>query len=95
MRRSKPFVGPVTGRKNYYGSGSIWSAKLTAMLFSIFQTLGLWHINHRHWLRHYLDACANNDGKAPANVDPFLPWKMDTARLQELALPPPARLDSS
>jgi transposase len=34
--------GPVTGRKNYYGSGSILNAKLTAMLFSILQTLGLW-----------------------------------------------------
>ncbi|MDH5515553.1 MAG: IS66 family transposase, partial [Gammaproteobacteria bacterium] len=27
--------GPVTGRKNYYGSGSLWSADLTAALFSI------------------------------------------------------------
>jgi transposase len=29
---------PVTGRKNYYGSGSIWSAQLAATLFSILQT---------------------------------------------------------
>ena len=33
--------GPVTGRKNYYGSGSVWSAELAAMMFSVFQTLVL------------------------------------------------------
>jgi len=87
--------GPVTGRKNYYGSGSIWSAKLTSMLFSIFQTLGLWHINHRRWLLNYLEACANNGGKAPADVTAFLPWKMDAAQLQQLALPPAAGFDTS
>jgi transposase len=87
--------GPVTGRKNYYGSGSIWSAKLTAMLFSIFQTLGLWHINHRRWLINYLDACANNGGKAPADITAFMPWKMDTAQLQQLALPPASKFDTS
>jgi transposase len=33
------------GRKNYYGSGCIWSAHFTAKLFSIFQTLLKWKIN--------------------------------------------------
>ena len=33
--------GPVVGRKNYYGSGSVWSGQLAAMLFSLFQTLCL------------------------------------------------------
>jgi len=27
--------GPVNGRKNYYGSGSLWSAQLAAALFSV------------------------------------------------------------
>ena len=36
---------PVTGRKNYYGSGAVWSAELAAMLFSILQTVILWGIN--------------------------------------------------
>src|SRR6266478_2661705 len=31
--------GPVVGRKNYYGSGAIWSGRLAAMLFSLFATL--------------------------------------------------------
>ncbi len=30
---------PVVGRKNYYGSGSVWSAHLAAMLFSVIQTV--------------------------------------------------------
>ena len=33
--------GPVVGRKNYYGSGAVWSGRLAAMLFSLFQTLGV------------------------------------------------------
>lgn len=33
---------PVCGRKNDYGSGSLWSARLAATLFSILQTLALW-----------------------------------------------------
>ena len=29
----------VVGRKNYYGSGSLWSGRLAAMMFSLFQAL--------------------------------------------------------
>ncbi|MGZ3387141.1 MAG: IS66 family transposase [Isosphaeraceae bacterium] len=39
--------GPVVGRKNYYGSGSVWSGRLTAMMFSLSQTLCLWGLNPR------------------------------------------------
>ena len=66
--------GPVTGRKSYYGSGSILSAQLAAMLFSILQTLGLWGINPRQWLTDYLTACAENGGRAPEDLAPYLPW---------------------
>ena len=31
--------GPVVGRKNYYGSGALWSGTLAAALFSLFGTL--------------------------------------------------------
>lgn len=79
---------PVTGRKNYYGSGSIWSARLAAMMFSIFQTLALWQINPRHWLRTYLQACADHGSQAPDDIKPFLPWAMDAARRQQLSRPP-------
>lgn len=78
---------PVNGRKNYYGSGSIWSADLAAMLFSILQTLVLWGINPRHWLTCYLNACADNGGRAPQDSAPFLPWSMDDTRRAALSGP--------
>jgi transposase len=68
--------GPVVGRKNYYGSGSVWSGELAAMLFSLFQTLCLWGLNPRLWLAAYLGACAEAGGRAPEDVDRFLPWKL-------------------
>lgn len=78
---------PVTGRKNFYGSGSLWSSELAAMMFSIFQTLVLCGLNCHHWLRLYLTACAENNGKPPADLSPFLPWKMDKERWRQLAKP--------
>ena len=36
---------PVTGRKNFYGSGSLWSSQLAAIMFSIFQTIALCGLN--------------------------------------------------
>jgi transposase len=68
--------GPVVGRKNYYGSGSVWSGELAAMLFSLFQTLCLWGLNPRLWLSAYLGACAEAGGRAPEPVDRFLPWNL-------------------
>ena len=41
---------PVVGRKNYYGSGSVWSAHCAARMFSVLQTLLLWGLNPHHWL---------------------------------------------
>ncbi|SEH08481.1 IS66 family transposase [Candidatus Venteria ishoeyi] len=83
--------GPVTGRKSYYGSGSIWSAELAAALFSITQTLGVWDINQRHWLMAYLTACAENAGKAPQDINSFIPWLMDETRRAELTRPYPSQ----
>ncbi len=82
---------PVTGRKNYYGSGSLWSAQLAATAFSVLQTLELWGLNTRHWLTVYLQACADNGGQAPRDLDPFLPWRMDQPRRAELSRPHPCR----
>jgi len=84
----KSIRNPVTGRKNFYGSGSLWSSQLAAMMFSIFQTMVLCGLNCSHWLRSYLTACAENHGKAPEDLSPFLPWKMDEKRRHELSKPP-------
>jgi transposase len=78
--------GPVVGRKNYYGSGSLWSGQLAAMLFSLFQTLALANINPRVWLAEYLQACANAGGKPPANVEAFLPWNLPQEKRKEWSL---------
>lgn len=78
---------PVTGRKNFYGSGSLWSSQLAAIMFSIFQTIALCGLNCNHWLRLYLSACAQNHGKAPEDLSPFLPWQMVEERRQQLSKP--------
>jgi len=78
--------GPVVGRKNYYGSGSLWSGQLAAMLFSLFQTLALWNINPRVWLEAYLHACARAGGRAPADVEAFLPWDLPEQKRKEWSL---------
>ncbi len=84
----RPIRNPVTGRKNFYGSGSLWSSQLAAIMFSIFQTMALCGLNCNHWLRSYLTACAENHGKTPDDLSPFLPWKMDEGRRHQLSRPP-------
>ena len=80
---------PGMGRKNYYGSGSQWSAKLAAMMFSLFQTILLWGLNPHHWLHDYLDACATQGGQSPADISSFIPWMMSESRQQQLSKPLP------
>jgi len=81
---------PVIGRRNYYGSGSIWSAELAAMLFSLFQTLLLWKLNPHHWLYAFLQACAENGGNTPSGLSPFLPWTMSDEQREVLSRSLPA-----
>jgi transposase len=80
--------GPVVGRKNYYGSGAVWSGRLAAMLFSLFQTLALWGINPRLWLRAYLTACAEAGGQAPAQPEALLPWNLSEEPRRAWSLEP-------
>lgn len=88
--------GPALGRKNYYGSGSLWSGQLAAMLFSIFATLTMWKLNPRKWLQWYLESCARQGGKAPADITPFLPWNLtDEQRLKLGGVDTPSTLDST
>jgi transposase len=63
--------GPALGRKNYYGSGALWSGRLAAMLFSLFATMALAKLNIRTWLTQYLESCAENGGRVPSDIDPF------------------------
>jgi len=83
---------PVVGRKNYYGSGSVWSAYLAAMMFSVLQTIVLWGLNPHHWLSAFLQACADHGGQSPADLSAFVPWQMSAERRQELSRPLPVIL---
>ena len=79
--------GPAVARKNFYGSGSLWSGRLAAMMFSIFATLLRWKINPRRWLMWYFESCAAAGGKAPEDIQPFLPWNLSDERRSELGAP--------
>jgi transposase len=83
---------PVVGRKNYYGSGSVWSAHFAAMMFSVLHTILLWGLNPHHWLSAFLQACADHGGQSPADLSPFIPWQMDAERRAELSRALPVRV---
>ena len=72
--------GPAVARKNFYGSGSLWSGQLAAAVFSIFATLSMWKLNPRKWLTWYFEQCAAAGGKVPEDIQPFLPWNLEPRR---------------
>ena len=78
----------VVGRKNYYGSGAIWSAQLATAMFTIFETLKLWKINPHTWLLTYLQECAMFQGDPPDTLEKFLPWMMKPKLLELFSHPP-------
>ena len=75
---------PALGRKNYYGSGAIWSGQLAMTMFTILATLAKWDINPRLWLTWFLETCATDGGKSPVDPTPFLPWNLSPEKLAEL-----------
>ena len=84
-------------RKNFYGSGALWSGRLAAMLFSLFQTLPLWGVDVGRWLTAYLTACAKAGGKPPPDPERYLPWNLsedERACLGPLKPKPPAAASS-
>ena len=86
--------GPVVGRKNFYGSGALWSGRLAAMLFSLFQTIQAWGMDVGKWLTAYLTDCAKAKGQVPPHPETYLPWNMTAAQRDHLSLPhtePPER----
>jgi transposase len=79
--------GPVVARKNYYGSGALWSGRLAAMMFSLLQTLAVWNLCPLRWLTAYLTACAESGAKPPPQAEAFLPWNLTVEQKQQWALP--------
>jgi transposase len=82
--------GPVVARKNYYGSGALWSGQLAAMLFSLFQTLQVWGMDTGKWLTAYLTACAKAGGQPPPDPSRYLPWNMSVQERAALSITKPA-----
>ena len=72
---------PVVGRKNFYGSGSIWSGQLAAAMYTVLMTVKLHKINPRTWLLAYLQACCDAGNRAPQDIRAFLPWTMTPSEL--------------
>jgi transposase len=86
--------GPVVGRKNFYGSGALWSGRLAAMLFSLFQTVQVWGLDVAKWLTAYLTACAQHKGQPPPDVQLYLPWNMTPQQRDDLSLAKPKTPDA-
>lgn len=74
---------PVVGRKNYYGSGSVWASELAGRAWTITATAERAGLNPLTYLGAYLDACAAGGGRAPSGdaLARFLPWQATAADL--------------
>ena len=64
----------AVARKNYYGSGSVWNARLSSAVWSVFATCELHGVNPQEYLLYWLKQCASNGGKPPEKLEGFLPW---------------------
>jgi len=89
--------GPAVARKNFYGSGSLWSGRLAAAMFSLLATLARWNLNPRRWLMWYLESCATAGGRVPEDIQSFLPWNLSDERRAALTMQTttPAVIDTS
>ena len=57
---------PAVGRKNYYGSGSVWSAHLAAMMFSVLQTILLWGLKPSPLVERLFASVCGQRGAEPS-----------------------------
>jgi transposase len=89
--------GPVVGRKNYYGSGSVVSAELASQVWTITATAQQAGLNPLAYLRAYLDGCAQAGGTAPHGqaLTRFLPWAATTNDLTAWAHNPRPSTDTT
>ena len=66
--------GPTIGRRLSFGSDSETGARFTALMYSVIGTLTLHGIDVPRWLKAWLTACAENGGRPPDDLPPWLPW---------------------
>ena len=79
-RRFRP---EVIRRKLSLGSDSKEGAQGMAKILSVVRTLEVNDIAVLPWLEAWLSACADNGGRPPEDLGPWLPWTMDEARRAE------------
>ena len=79
--------GPAIGRGLSFGSDSEDGARLTAITYSVVGTLSMNGIDVLRWLQAWLTACAENGGKPPHDLSPWLPWSMSEERRREFTTP--------
>jgi len=79
--------GPAIGRKLSFGSFSETGAQLAGLLFSVFGTLELAGLSPHHWLRDYLQVCAERNGQPPEDARAWLPWGAGRVRTWRAAAP--------
>ena len=77
--------GPAIGRRLSFGSNSEVGAKFTATMYSVIGTLSMNGIDVPRWLEAWLEACAENGGKPPDDLSPWLPWTMSEARRRKFS----------
>ena len=75
----------VIGRRLSFGSDSEKGAGFTTTMYSVAGTLAINGIDVRRWLQEWLTACAENGGKPPDDLSPWLPWSMSEERRRKLA----------
>ena len=78
---------PAIGRLLSHGSDSEKGAEFTATLYSVVGTLSMNGIDVLRWLDAWLTACAENDGKPPDDLAPWLPWSMSEERRRKFTAP--------
>ena len=86
-RSERPPRGAAIGRRLSFGSDSEAGARFTATMYSAVGTLALNGIDVLRWLTAWLSACADNGGRAPGDLSPWLPWSMDAERRNESMAP--------
>ena len=83
----RAFRKAVIGRRLSFGSDSEDGAKFTAIMYSVVGTLAMNDIDVRRWLEAWLNACAQNGGKSPDDLSPWLPWSMSEERRRTFTAP--------
>ena len=84
---------PIAGQFETFGRtsgyfnqtiGLIRGLAFTALTYSVLGTLALNRIDVLRWLAAWLSACAENGGRPPDDLSPWLPWSMDEERRRVL-----------